>query len=65
MKGSTIVITYSRTNMRKSPTPGDWAGKVKKGNYEAWLKAGKADARVHQPAALSGSFVPKLKAGKG
>ena len=41
------------------------AGKVKKGNYEAWLKAGKADARVHQPAALSGSFVPKLKAGKG
>ena len=61
--GDVIQFRYDIPDTRKSSPFGDWARKVSKGEYKAYLKADKADPKRYHPSALSGSFVLIKKKG--
>lgn len=56
-EGDVITLNYDIPNMEKSPQAGDWAPRLKTGNYEVFLKKNKKGEKKFVPAAYSGSFL--------
>lgn len=56
-EGDVITLNYDVPNTKKTPQAGDWAPRLRAGNYEAFLKKDAKGDKQFVPAAYSGSFL--------